>query len=275
MIKLNRIPQASFLALLPALAVLGTLLLGAAEPPGGNLEPFRYREDFATNELNAWASYPLWQDTAFDPNFHVGRLVPGDPNISIIQRLTPYTNVDNYAGAQKEMDAVLVPGSAIGLRYYLKTELKPEFFKVRIAGPEGPVDFTVVDPPTNRWETLRLSLADLLAQNPGLKNETVRVTGLAFLAKFPKADPYMPIYLGLDDIVFEGARTPDFKFSEPAMHKLAEWRPYIPQRLFGRGDTLGLRGQWPVAADAVSVRVAPFTSREKTILNAEAQEIGW
>ncbi len=253
---------------------LAATVLSGAEPPGKNLESFSYREDFETNELNAWAAYPLWQDTAFDPNFHVGRLVAGDPNISIVQRVTPYTRVDNYAGAQKAMEAVLVPGSVIGLRYYLKTELKPEFFRVRVARPDGPVDFTVPNPATNRWETLSVSAEDLTAQNPGLQGQALRVTGLAFLAKFPEADPYMPIYLGLDDIVFRGARTPDFRFSEPAVHKLAEYRPYIPRKLFERGEALSLRGEWPVTADAVSVRVSPFSQRGKPVLNARLKKTG-
>jgi hypothetical protein len=34
--------------------------------------------------------------------------VPGDPNISIVQRVTPYTQVDNYAGAQKLLDMVFL-----------------------------------------------------------------------------------------------------------------------------------------------------------------------
>jgi hypothetical protein len=253
---------------------LAATVLSGAGPSGKNLESFSYREDFETNELNAWASYPLWQDTAFDPNFHVGRLVPGDPNISIVQRVTPYTGVDNYAGAQKAMDAVLVPGSVIGLRYYLKTESRPESFKVRIARPEGPVDFTVPNPATNRWETLSVSAEELTAQNPVLQGQAPRVTGLAFLAKFPKADPDMPIYLGLDDIVFQGARTPDFRFVEPPVHKLAEFRPYIPRKLFVRGDVFSLRGEWPVTADLVSVRVAPFSQRERPVLNARLNRKG-
>jgi len=64
------------------------------------LEPFTYKEDFETNELSAWASYPLWQDTAYDPNMRPDTPVPGDPNIALCQRVTPYSNVDNYAGAR-------------------------------------------------------------------------------------------------------------------------------------------------------------------------------
>ena len=92
------------------------------------LEQYTYSQDFETGELSAWASYPLWQDTAYDPNFRVNAIVPGDPNLSIEQLITPYTNVDNYAGAQKKLDMYLVPESTISLRYLVKTNLPVEFF---------------------------------------------------------------------------------------------------------------------------------------------------
>ena len=71
------------------------------------LEPFTYQEDFETRELSAWASYPPWQDTAYDQKMRVDTMVPGDPNISVVQKVIPYTNVDNYAGALKELDGSL------------------------------------------------------------------------------------------------------------------------------------------------------------------------
>ena len=102
------------------------------------LEPFSYTENFEDRSLGAWASYPLWQDTAYDPNFRVNEIVPGDKNISVVRKVTPYTNVDDYAGAQKLFDAYLVPGSSVTLRYYLKSNLPFEFFKVRLAaGGDG------------------------------------------------------------------------------------------------------------------------------------------
>ena len=90
------------------------------------LEQYTYSQDFETGELSAWASYPFWQDTAYDPNFRVNTIVPGDPNISIEQTVTPYTNVDNYAGAQKLFDMYMIPGSSITLRYYIKTNFAIE-----------------------------------------------------------------------------------------------------------------------------------------------------
>jgi hypothetical protein len=80
------------------------------------LEPWTYSSDFSDRTLGAWAAYPLWQDTAYDPNFRTNEIVPGDSNVSIVQKVTPFANVDNYAGAQKLLDMYLVPESTIRFR---------------------------------------------------------------------------------------------------------------------------------------------------------------
>ncbi len=72
------------LFLLALMVVAGMALAAQAKPdPKKGLEPFTYKENFETNELSAWASYPLWQDTAFDPNIRPNTMVPGDRSISL------------------------------------------------------------------------------------------------------------------------------------------------------------------------------------------------
>ena len=131
------------------------------------LHPCTYSENFSSGTLSAWASYPLWQDTAYDPNFRIDKIIPGDPNISIVQKVTPYSSVDNYAGAQKLLDMYLVPDSSITLKYYLKSHLPFEYFIVRLAaGNDGKIDFTVPNPQLNRWVTLTVTYDDFVGQNP-------------------------------------------------------------------------------------------------------------
>jgi hypothetical protein len=273
-------------------ALLLATLLGAAAPasagvtagapyspeynPGFVLEPFTYTQDFETRAECAWASYPQWQDTAYDPNFRANTIVPGDPNISIVQCVTPYTNVDNYSGAMKELDAWLAPGGTISLRYYLKTELKPEFFKVRLAaGPDGKLDVTFPCPPTNRWEWVTVAFGDFVRENPKIAGkDRIKVNALAVLAKFPGGDPSMPIYMGLDDIAFKGARTMAFQFAEPQVFKLPDWNPYIPKKHYKKGDLFTLRGSWPLGADRVDLRVISYTDTAKTVLTSPLKLAG-
>ena len=120
------------------------LLLGYCE--GG----YVYSERFEEGLLGAWASYPHWQDIAYDQNFRIGQIQQGDPNTSIVQKVTPYSNVDNYGGAQKLLDMYLVPGATITFRYFVKSHLAPSFIKVRLAaGAFGTLDFSINNPALN------------------------------------------------------------------------------------------------------------------------------
>jgi hypothetical protein len=228
------------------------------------LEPWTYHEDFEDRDLGAWASYPLWQDIAYNQNFRVNEILPGDPNISIVQKVTPYTAVDNYAGAQKLLDMHLVPGATIKFRYFLKTHQSCSWLKVRLAaGAFGKLDVTIEHPKINEWQWVTLNFQDFIEANPKLANEkNIKIFALAFLCKFSKADPDMPIYLGLDDVSFVGARPMAFKFSAPEMYKLPEFAPYIPKKHYAKGSTFQLRGTWSPELTKVALEISPFTDRK-------------
>lgn len=234
------------------------------------LEPYTYTNHFETRDLGAWASYPLWQDNAYDANFQVKQFIPGDSNISIVQKVTPYSNVDNYAGAQKLLDMYLTPDSKITLRYFLKTNSKINFFKVRLAaGKYGKIDVTLLHPQSNQWTWVTIGFNDFIKENPVIANKSrLRVYALAFLAKVSHADPDMPIYLALDDISFKGARMTPFSFEVPKMNKLPEFEDYIPDKAYQIGDTFHLMGQWPLEAQKVTLEIVQFTNVDKSLYHA-------
>jgi len=244
--------------------------INAAAVPTSNdfiVEKWAYTDNFENRELGAWASYSLWQDNAYDQNFRTNTIVPGDPNISIVQKVTPYSNVDNYAGAQKLLNMYFKPGGKISLRYYLKTNEKVEFFKVRFAaGNYGTIDVTLPVPQTNKWVWVNVGFDDFVRENPVLagKNQ-VQIYALGFLAKIPKADPRMPFYLGLDDISFKGWRAIAFQFAQPAVTRLPEFDPYIPLKHYSTNDLFNLSGRWPLKADKVHLQIVSYTD-QKTLI---------
>ena len=149
------------------------------------LEPWTYQEDFEDRDLGAWASYPLWQDIAYNQNFRVNEIVPGDPNISIVQKVTPYTAVDNYAGAQKLLDMYVLPGSTLSFRFYLKANLDCAWYKVRLAaGQYGKLDVIIEDTEPNVWHEVTISYDDFVKANPAMDGEEkIKIHALAFLVK--------------------------------------------------------------------------------------------
>ncbi|MEO6000686.1 MAG: hypothetical protein ABIN89_27810, partial [Chitinophagaceae bacterium] len=240
------------------------------------LEPWSYSENFENRDLGAWASYPHWQDLAYDQNFRVNELVPGDPNLSLVQKVTPYTHVDNYTGAQKLLDLYLVPNAKLSFRYYLKTNLPVEYYKIRFAaGDYGKIDITLSNPQTNRWVSVTFGYDDFARENPAMAGKSrVKIYALAFLAKVTDADPAMPIYLGVDDINFQAARATAFQFAEPAVYKLPEYNPYIAKEQYYQGDLFTLSGRWPLSAKKVTVVIAPYTDTKKIIYTGTLNKQG-
>lgn len=261
--------------------VLFSITASPLLPESGDiaLEPYTYHENFETRELQAWASYPLWQDTAFDPNFRVNTIVPGDSNISIVQLVTPYSAVDNYAGAQKKLDMVLFSDSTIKLRYFLKTHLPVEFLKIRLAvGSEGKLDYTIQSPRANKWIWVDLTFSDFVTSYSRLtQRDHLKIYGIAVLAKIPDADPAMPIYLGLDDITIQGMRAAHFQFEHPTMFKLPEFTPYIPSHHFQKGDRFSLKGTWPFPCKKTYLHIFNSTNTTKTIYSQPLsnENYGW
>jgi hypothetical protein len=241
------------------------VFVGGSASGQGVLEPYTYANDFETGRLGAWASYPLWQDNAYDANFQVERF-GGDTGTCIVEKVTPYSRVDNYAGAQKLLDMYLVPGSGITVRYFLKTYNAADFLKIRLAaGPYGSLDVTLAHPATGAWSRMTVGYDDFVRENPGIRGKgSIRVYALAFLAKVSRADPDMPIYLALDDISFKGARSMPFRFDTPAIDRLPEFSEYIPARSYHRGDRFRLSGHWPLDASKVSMKIVSFTDTGKT-----------
>ena len=191
-------------------------------------------------------------------------MLPGDPNISIEQVVTPYANVDCYAGAQKLLDMYLVPGATVSFRWYLKSHLPFEWLELRIAaGPDGTVTYRIDNPAVNRWERITIGYTDILGRNPRLQGRgRIRMNAVAVIAMLPDGDPAMPFYFGLDDIVIDAARPVAFRFAEPAMHKLSEWKQYIPHDHCQPGDRFTVEGSWPMDADKTTLTVTPFTARD-------------
>ncbi|NND31316.1 MAG: hypothetical protein HKN76_01910 [Saprospiraceae bacterium] len=252
-----------------------TVAVQSVSPEFFVLEPWIYREDFEDRDLGAWASYPLWQDIAYNQNFRVNEIMPRDPNISIVQKVTPYTAVHNYAGAQKLLDMYLIPGATLSFRYYLKTNQTCEWYKVRFAAGEyGKLDVDLANIKLNSWQQVTITYSDLIRENPAIAGkDKIQIFALAHLAKFPDADPDMPIYFGLDDVVFSAARPAPFKFIEPQMHKLPEFKTYIPARHYRQHAEFNLSGQWMKEAEQVSLDISVFSDTTNHVFRGNLSQV--
>ena len=238
------------------------------------LEHSLYHEDFETGELNGWASYPPWQDTAFDPWIRPSKIVPGDNNVSLEQTVNAFWTEDTYAGMQKRLRIHLVSGDTISFRFYVKSNQRAEYVSVRIAsGESGMLEYRIPTPESNRWITVTLSYSDVIRVNPQVERRTViDLNALAILVKIPDADKNMKHFFSIDDIVVRGSHAVPFQFIEPDVYRLSEWKQCIPKLHYRKGDMFTIRGQWPVDADEITYTLSLFTDRHTVLKSGSFSE---
>lgn len=224
------------------------------------LDPYVYREDFPSRRPAGWCSYPYWQDTAYDEDFRIAEMVPGDPNLSIVQKVVTSAPVPCLMGAQKLIDLYLTPDLIVSFRCYLKTHIPSADIVLRFAaGGLGALEYRIIGVAANTWQAVTVSWADLCGQNPVMRDmNRVHVHACAIVADIPVTDPSMPMYFGLDDIHIEASRAVRFRFDTPAVTRLEEWRPALATVTYDEGGEMTVRGSWACDADSVTLRIASF-----------------
>lgn len=254
--------------LLLSIGLLGFFpaLILSPQKPGqdlSHLEMFYYEEDFEQGEVNAWASYPPSQDTAYDPYLYPGRIRPEESGKCLVIKAEPPWNEDQLLGAVKLLDFLLEPSFFLRFRYYLKTVDPGREMSIHLPLSDGRrLVHRIANPVTNQWQEMRLTWADLQAQGLiSLSEKELRVTALAIAAFVPKADPTMPIYLGLDDIQIRAQKEKEFQFLEPRVATLSEWKECIPLRHYRQGEKLRLRGSLDFSPGEVSLTISHFIDR--------------
>jgi len=251
-----------------------TILMAKPKRLQTNLEPFIYKEDFNQGELNAWASYPPNQDTAYDPYVYPGYIHPKENNKSLIIRCDPPWNQDQILGAVKLLNFVLDENFSLRFRYYLKTVESGSELSIHLPLSDGQrIIYKIPNPERNRWQEIKITWPDLInnTQNNSLKNG-LQAAALAITVKFPKVDPSLLIYLGLDDIEVKASKMNSFQFQEPEVVTLSEWKERIVLGHYGQGQIFRLRGKMDFAADEIRLSIAPFTQTEVEIFTCKLNQ---
>ncbi len=253
---------------LGACLLFALALLSAGEKSiPDHLKTHVYREDFEQGELNAWASYPPNQDTAYDPYIYPGKIRADDSGKCLVVKAEPPWPASQILGAVKLLDMILDPDFSLRFRYYLKTVDPCSELRILLPLADGGrLVFRHEDPPRNAWTELAVTWDKLKAQ--GLvpdEAKYLRLSAVAITAHIPQGDPLMPIFLGIDDIEVRGLKEKEFVFVEPEVATLAEWPEKIPLRHYRQGDVFRLAGTLDFSPDSVTLSICPFSDRNKII----------
>ena len=232
--------------------------------------PFTYTENFDEGELNAWASYPPNQDTAYDPYIYPGNITPGDDNICLVSYCDPPWNETQRLGAVKRLGCYLDHTSNISFRYYIKTVITAPELTIHVPMETGErIVYTYPEPAVNSWQTATIGWDELAESYPDLENrDYAGMTALIVQIKVPDADPDMPVYFGLDDITVQGLRSPSFIFTLPETVTLPEFRDHVAVKHYRVGDTLKISGVFESEPESAEMFITTYGDREKRLMSS-------
>lgn len=235
-------------------------------------EPYTYRQNFEIREMMGWSSYPPIQDAAYEaPYIYPGAVVPGEPGAVLCKIIQPEWDSPQLTGVVKRLRMHLDDTSRIRFRYYIKTTLAPAWLGIDMGLADGGdtpgrVRARFANPKTNTWVAADYHLADILAAAGLSHTPSLDITALAITVRFDRADPDMPIVLGIDDVEVSGYRQATFDFREPKVETLDEWESRIALRHYRNGDTLTLTGSFRSSnPDGIAVRIARFDRPDSTV----------
>jgi hypothetical protein len=186
---------------------------------------------------------------------------PQDPGLCLVARLEPQWNEDQALGAVKLLDFIIDPNFRMKFRYFIKTTERCSKLRVHLPLANGQrLIYEIPSPPLNAWTEASADWAHL--QSAGLapsSAQRLQATAIALTADIPKADPDLPILLGLDDIEIRASRPMEFGFLEPEVVCLSEWKERIPLKHFQSGQQLTIRGKYPAQPEKVLLSICTLS----------------
>jgi hypothetical protein len=234
-----------------AVVLLAACLAPALAGPPDGLEPRIFSADFESGSVGAWSSYPPAQDTAYDPTIWVKR-IDGNPSLALAREIQPWSANAYAFGVRRKLDLLVPPDSVLSFRYYLKAYGTAARVVVKFAFEDGgSAEVSVPVKDIMRWAPAEVPLRDLVPA-AGVR----RLTAVALTAVCSKADPETLLRFAVDDLRIAGLAEMRPLLSEPKSHWLEEMGAAVGAAHFVEGETLRLRGRFPVEVAGAEIALS-------------------
>jgi len=235
-------------SLLVVLCIFVFVMQAAADPV---MKPVTRHFDFENGSVGAWSSYPPSQDTAYDPTIWVKPLYADKnaANRALYREITPNYEIDYIFGVRKLFDMYVDNSSVLSFKCFIKSNRDIGGVRVRFGFADGTdVERTIPFNTPLAWRDCKLALSNIIPRNSVKKLDAV-----AFMAICFKADPENLLRFGIEDVTINGMQESQWNFSEPQVHKLAEWPGYIAGKHYRENETITISGRAPFKSGSVAV----------------------
>ena len=229
--------------------ILLTVLSGCSKAPqqaseGPEYIAFTISDDFETNELYAWESYPYAQDIGYDPCITCQPEPTHNGSRYALARIVkPNDALDLSEGFTKQIDLRTTEDTHLKCALFLMSDRKPEKVDVMLGLYDGRLfTHTITSPDVDRWVEIDVPLSGF--ENGGKPlgaGEHVQV--VAFKAFYPLVAHIMSYTILMDDFSLNGERPRQFIAREPRSTYFNKFGISVLDRHFCFGDAISLSAE--------------------------------
>lgn len=198
-------------------------------------------DDFETNELYAWESYPYAQDIGYDPMLTCQKEpAHNDSKYALARIVKPNDALDLSQGFTKQIDLWTKEDTRLDFALFLMSDRKPDKVDVSLGTFDGRLfTKTLSEPEVNRWLETSIPHAEFtLDGTPLAPDEHLQV--IAIKAYYPLVTHLMSYTILIDDVSLNGERQRTFVAHEPSSTRFERFGTTILNRHFYTGESFGI-----------------------------------
>ncbi len=227
--------------LIAAALIAGCGTTERASTEGPDRVAFTIADDFETNEMYGWESYPYAQDIGYDPRFLCQREPAHNGSDYALARIVmPNDALDLSEGFTKRIDLWTAPDTRLKCALFLSADRKPDRVDIMLGLFDGRLfTHTITSPEPNEWLELDLpASAFTLNGTPLGEDEHVQV--VAIEAWYSLVTHLASYTILMDDFSINGGRDRQFLAADGGSTYFDKFGVTVLNRHFFDGDSFDL-----------------------------------
>lgn len=216
-----------------------------AQSSNNLLEADTMREDFQSEGLGQFASYPPAQDIGYEPS-----ITPTEkfdpPGGRALMRVVQPTRAGNLRfGFIKKVEMVSSVDARLSFSYRINTPNGNPSIEIGVAGANGNRYTKEINAAANGWTKAEIRLSELRRDDNRALDAGVGIEAIYMVANLKNADADITYRFLIDDVSLSAERAAQFKINTPPAETFEPWSSQISTKGFKANDTIFIKAAAP------------------------------
>ena len=249
--------------------------------------PHHWHDDFENGTIGGWASYPPFQDIAYDysilcgyyrdPKDLTGYVASGEFFYPVglgapesaganayycLRAYRPNSTTSQRIGFVRRVSFYTAEDSVLHFDYWLKLTASDADLLVELAAGDGKrYRHKITDVARESWGQIKIPINKFKNENQS-PHHGLELQAITIIAELEHGDPAIVHHFAIDNVRLKCMRRAEFIFYEPEGFRYKHWNLTFCPKHYYPGDYLNLNLSTPIPVTRVTASLQDFTGRE-------------